>query len=84
VEISRRQAKGMTAAALLGYGTLMFQQVDDFEFTLPVKPALHAGLAYTGGTAVLKGERGYHPRPPEARIDPFVRRITGGAIAPDS
>ena len=84
MEIRRKRAKAVTAAALLGCGAVLFQQVDDFEYTIPVKPALDADLANTGGTAILKGERGYHPRPPEARIDPVARRVTGGAITFDS
>lgn len=79
-----QRVKTFTALALVGYGSLTFQRIDDYEFTIPLKPAFSADLAYTGGTAVLKGEGGHHPRPPEARIDPVVRRITGGAITPDS
>jgi hypothetical protein len=74
----------MTAASFLGYGALLCHQVDDFEYTLPLKPALHAGLAYTGATAVVQGVDGHLPRPPEAPIDARPRRITGGASIPDS
>jgi hypothetical protein len=65
--------KTVTAVSLIGYGVLIYQQADDFELALPITPALHAEPAYTGGTAVVKGEGGFFPRPPDAPIRPDAR-----------
>jgi hypothetical protein len=46
-----------------------------------VKPALHAEPAYTGGTAITKGERGYRSRPPDAPVDVKIRAMFGAAIS---
>jgi hypothetical protein len=51
----------------------VYQQAEDFDPVLPITPALHAEPAYTGGTAITTGARGYYSIPPNAPIEVQIR-----------
>ena len=74
-----RPIKTITAVSLLGYAALIYQQADDFDLAVPLQPVLHAEPAYTGGTAITTGTRGFYPTPPDAQIDVQIRAHIGGA-----
>ena len=83
MEISRKQAKVVTAVSLTAWAALVHQQANDFDLTLPIRPALHAEPAYSGGTIIV-AEGGFASTPPHAPIEVRVRRMIGGAALPDS
>jgi hypothetical protein len=65
--------KTVTAISFVAYATLVYQQADAFDLALPIKPALHAEPAYTGGTVLASGEGAYSP--PYVPIVPRSRAV---------
>jgi hypothetical protein len=79
VELHPKQA--VAAISVVVFAGVTFHRIDDFNVTIPVKPAFADAPAYIGGTAITRGP--YHATPPHGKIDVTVRRFLGGAAIPD-